>query len=64
MAGRHGSDSALHVILDHDASVTANDAWNDTALHFAAVVGSVSCVHQLFSVAALLTPLITMKTRP
>eukprot|EP00108_Taenia_solium_P003366 TsM_001129700 transcript=TsM_001129700 gene=TsM_001129700 len=46
-AARRGSDRALHVILEHGATVTATDTWNNTALHYAADAGNMSCVHQL-----------------
>ncbi|VDK22402.1 unnamed protein product [Taenia asiatica] len=46
-AAKRGCDRALHVILEHGASVTATDTWNNTALHYAAEAGKISCVHQL-----------------
>nr|CDS19753.1 Ankyrin repeat domain containing protein [Echinococcus granulosus] len=42
-----GSDRAMHVILNHGASVTATDTWGNTALHWAAVAGNMNCVYLL-----------------
>nr|CDS19757.1 Ankyrin [Echinococcus granulosus] len=43
----HGSVQAVYTILNYGASLTAADRYGNTALHWAAVAGSIYCAHIL-----------------